>query len=100
MKQFSQCAETILAQMGGHKFLAMTGAKNLKFDSISLTMELPNRPKSIRWVQVVLELDDTYTVKFIKSVKGVPETFKKVQGIFADMLQEVFTLHTGLLTSL
>jgi hypothetical protein len=94
----SQCAEIILDQLGGNRFLVMTGAKNLSCDSISLLMTLPRNAKGIKWVRIILDEDDTYTIDFIKLVKRNPQIATKVTGVYAEQLREVFTLHTGLYT--
>ena len=56
----------------------------------------------INKVRITLDPSDTYTVEFMKIRKrhGVPqvETVKKTEGIYCDMLREVFTCYTGLTT--
>ena len=55
-------ADIILEQLGGNKFLAMTGAKNLLADGNTLRMTLPkNRSKANR-LYITLDPDDTYTM--------------------------------------
>lgn len=95
------CANTILSQLGGHRFIAMTGAKNFYGDEVSLTMSLPyNTTKKIRWVRIAIDGDDTYTITFFKMIKKVPTMVKQSIMVHVDNLQEVFTQHTGLDTSL
>jgi len=96
----SKCSATILAQLGSNRFLVMTGAKVVSYDPISLLMSLPRNPKGIRWVRVILDEDDTYIIEFVKLVKRNPQTATRVTGVYAEQLREVFTLHTGLYTSL
>jgi hypothetical protein len=94
-------AETILAQLGGNGFLAMTGAKNLLGDANSLHMKLGRGClNGITHLRVTLDASDTYTVAFLK-VRGVKvATVAEVSGVYADSLRSVFTNHTGFATSL
>ena len=105
-----QIAETILAQLGGHRFIAMTGATSFSHgqfkDGAGLSFRLPKTPKGA-WTgaRIVLLPSDTYSVTFLK----LAGSFKKGDmrmiedehdGIYADSLREVFTRATGLETSL
>jgi hypothetical protein len=96
-------AETILQQLGGNKFRAMTGAKNFLGDQHSLQFQLPARfaAKGIRYVKVSLEPSDTYEMTFGKS-KGKYEYVEvsSYQGLYFDQLQSIFTRETGLETHL
>lgn len=92
--------DTIIEQLGGRRFAAMTDAMfivsetdqyvNVKFKGSSVA----------NWMQVKLELDDTYTVTFMKArglnTKGVA-TYEMV---YASELQTLFTNVTGLHTKL
>jgi hypothetical protein len=98
-------ADIILAQLGGNRFIAMTGAKNFLQDKRNLQFDLPRgttKNKATR-VQVTLITDkDTYTVDF-HSWNGRKFEFKHVatiEDVYADNLQTVFTQHTGLYTHL
>ena len=105
-------ANTILEQLGGNKFITMTGAKNFVADGTTLHMTLPkNRSKANR-LFITLDETDTYTMYFFKFTVGrfhkktfawIPdkqEEIKKVSGVYADMLQEIFTSITGMYTHL
>lgn len=98
-------AETILKQLGGNRFLAMTGAKQLMSDEKerSLTFKLPRGFASTGVVCMVIKLDDgdTYTVKAYDS-KGLKSCIatRVVTGIYADSLRNLFTQMTGLDTHL
>jgi hypothetical protein len=96
----SECAETILSQLGGNRFIAMTGAKHLSSTPNSLNMALPQNPGRIQWVRIILDENDTYIVEFIRMVKRVPTTVTRVTDVYVDNLQEVFTRNTGFYTSL
>jgi len=90
-------ATTILEQLGGSKFLAMTGARQLVYDTRELAFKLPGFAKDgINYVKVVLNADDTYSVIFMK-YRGLKVTnVKTVDMIYADMLRDVFKSVTGL----
>ncbi|AGR48121.1 hypothetical protein SmphiM12_489 [Sinorhizobium phage phiM12] len=94
-------ANTILAQLGGNRFRMMTGAKNFVGAADSLMFQIPTS-KKINKVRVTLTADDLYTVEFMNfSMKKLAcVTLKTVEGIYFDMLQEVFTEATGLYTRL
>lgn len=93
-------AKTILEQLGGNKFLVMTGAKNLMAGADdSLIFTLPRFPGlKINRVKISLTPADTYEVAFMRySPKTLQlETLATAQDVYCDMLRSVFTEHTGL----
>jgi hypothetical protein len=94
-------AQIILSQLGGNRFVAMTGAKNLASSPDALHFKLPSNfaRGGINSVKITLTPDDTYTVDYFK-VRGVTvKSIAKSFGIFSDMLQKDFTNITGLNTS-
>lgn len=103
-----QIAKTILAQLGGNRFLAMTGAKNLVGSDNSLAFDLPRTRDFVKGginkVRIVLTDRDDYTVEFYKvrprNIDSMMEPVRKVEGVYVDNLREVFTAETGLETSL
>lgn len=91
-------ANEILAQLGGNRFLAMTGARNLTGSADTLSFKLPTR--GINYVSIKLEATDVYTVTFGK-LRGTNYSVACVHsGIYADMLQGLFTRVTGVATHL
>ena len=93
-------AKTILQQLGGNKFIAMTGAKNLGFTNNGLQMKIGRNSKGITHVIISLKSTDTYDVEFIK-MRGVNrKVVKKLKGVYADQLGKIFTKFTGLRTRL
>ncbi len=95
-------AQTILAQLGGNRFIAMTGAKDLGWADNYLRFKLPRgAKKGINYVKITLTGDDLYDVQFMKLL-GVktPVEVANHTGIYADQLKEIFTDETGLYTSL
>ena len=99
---FEWKAEEVLKQLGGNRFIAMTGAKNfVKNDKErSIVFKIPRAKSSITHVKITLTSMDVYNVEFI-SVRGTNmKTVKLVKGIYNDQLQSIFTQYTGLNTSL
>ena len=97
-------ADTILAQLGGHRFIAMTGTNNFLADTRSLSFKLPRGTNTkATHVVITLDADDTYTVEFVKcSLKAAVyrQVVKSLSMVYCDQLQRVFTSETGLLTRL
>lgn len=107
-------ASIILEQLGGNKFLAMTGAKDLTAVEKGLVFRLPASfaKDGINRVEITLDPTDTYTLGFHKfgpkpSLKALlagktqqDTMIREYVLITADNLQRTFTLATGLNTSL
>jgi hypothetical protein len=100
-------ANTILSHLGGGRFTVMTGAKNYIGYDNALTFKLPGgggfTKNGINYVKITLDPSDTYTIEFCKWRGGKARKMTeiaKVEGVYCDMLREVFTRYTGLYTSL
>ena len=89
-------AKTILEQLGGEHFVAMTGAKDFVGTEDSLTFKVGSNPKHVSHVRVTQTPGDLYAVTFFRRGKA-PQI---MDGICCDTLQEVFTDNTGLYISL
>ena len=94
-------AETILAQLGGRRFLVMTGAQ-ASSERNTLILKLPRgMGKGIRAVVITLEPSDTYSMRFVKQARdGTVTTVRQLDQVYAEDLQRIFTDVTGLETSL
>lgn len=96
-----QVAKIILEQLGGSKFVAMTGAKSLMSSGDergALSFKLPARfaKDGINYVKVTLTNSDDYTMTFGK-VHGLNYKVLRTHcGVYADNLREVFSEFTGL----
>lgn len=107
MSEHLTVATTILEQLGGRRFMAMTGAKHfLALDEArgALRFKLPGKPgfvkKGINLVKITLMPSDTYTVTAYR-YKGLEVTEVETHDdIYADVLRDVFTRMTGLAVSL
>lgn len=95
-----QVAQTISEQIGGGRFQRMTGARDFVGGENFLMFRLPrgSAKNGINKVRITLDPCDTYTVEFFK-VSGVNVTLiHSVDDVYCDMLEDVFTMHTGLYT--
>lgn len=97
-------ANTILAQLGGNHFLAMTGAKNLITGSNFLQFDVPASMTKERAnkIRVTLASNDTYTLAAYKFSARKLHLLEvgKASDIYAETLRSAFTRLTGLHTSL
>lgn len=96
-------AQTILAQLGGNKFLAMTGARNLVSSPDLLQFDLPRNASKVTKVQIKLANTDLYTMAFYRWDARNCELHTvtpPIHGLYADGLRGAFERTTGLDTSL
>lgn len=106
-------ANEIIHQLGGNKFIVMTGAK----DFVELPYGIQFRIGStyntkINMVRVFLNTDDTYGMQFIHYVKeylnsttgfyrpSQEKVINNYEHVYNNNLQEVFKLATGMDTRL
>lgn len=98
-------AQTILAQLGGSRFIAMTGAKNLVSGARALQFDLPRGAKNKANRVTVTHTDaDDYTVAFYR-YEAKTLTLHLLHGdvipfVQAESLRSVFVDRTGLVVSL
>jgi hypothetical protein len=95
-------AETILQQLGGNRFIAMTGAKHFMGDDRTLQFSIPGnmtRDKSNK-VCITLNDFDLYTIETFR-IRGINcKACSTETDIYCDSLQSMFTSITGLDTHL
>lgn len=98
-------AKTILEQIGGGKFIAITGSKNFIDLGNGLRMNLTRNKTSANRLDILLDEEtDTYIMRFYRhsfSKKTFEVTTKDIvrhEGVYCDMLEEMFTSVTGLYT--
>jgi len=90
----------VIKQLGGGRFIAMTGAKDFFLGPKGVVFKIGRNSKGVNYVRINLNSMDTYDVEFL-SVRNYKEKVKsKAKGIYADMLRDAFEQHTGLRTSL
>lgn len=97
-------ARTILEQLGGTTFVAMTGARNFSSLDNALLFTLPGTggftKNGINRVAILLNASDLYDLTFSR-VRGSSVTkVDERNDIYAEDLRRVFTEVTGLDTSL
>ena len=102
----------ILEQLGGHKFVVMTGSSHFVSDKNTLRMKLAKNKSKANKLDITLMPDDTYTMRFYKYsaprkkpnsmeyTSGKVEEVAKFEGVYNDMLQDIFTQVTGMYTYL
>ena len=90
-------AKTLLKQLGGNKFLAMTGAKDFGIGSDGLHFKIGRNSKSISHVVIDYKRGkDLYEMKFLRVRAGKIKVIKKVDNVYFDQLGKIFTRYTGL----
>lgn len=93
-------ATTILQQLGGSRFVAMTGAKDFVGGDDRLTFTVQG--KGCNRVRVTVDPSDTYTVQAMRySPKNLTlRVVSEESDVYCDQLQDSFTRLTHLHTSL
>lgn len=88
-------AEEIVKQLGGRRFIMMTGAYDfLTLDSgVRFKLLAGFNKQGISLVEVILEASDTYRVRF-EAAEG--RIVSEHEGIYNNQLRELFTSETGL----
>lgn len=100
-----EIAQTILAQLGGGRFAAMTGAKNFLAKPSALQFSLPARFAQNKATIVEVELNeahDLYVLRFYKfnRAKLSSQLIEEIDQVHVEDLRRIFTDRTGLETSL
>lgn len=92
--------ETILQQIGGKRFIIMTGAQKLCETERGLGFMIPGKLSmdGINAVRITLEFNDTYTMKFMRMTPTKLKVIAEVTDVYCDQLETIFTGRTGLLT--
>lgn len=93
-------AQTILAQLGGNRFAAMTGAKSFCAGENTLTFKIGRNASKATAVRVTLDPDDTYMMEFLAIRNFEVTTVASFDGVYCDLLAPTFEDATGLATSL
>ena len=93
-------AAIILKQIGGNRFIAMTGAKGFAFSDKYMSFKIGRNSKGINFVRIGHNAKDLYDMEFgFVSTRGI-KVKKKVKDVYADMLGQIFKKHTGMNVSL
>ena len=94
-------AKTIIQQLGGNKFIAMTGARNIFADGQGVTMQIMKNKSKAKYLTIQLNSLDLYDMQF----KSIDKDFNLIikaekQNVYAEDLETIFTNITGLNTRL
>jgi hypothetical protein len=95
-------ANTIYGQLGGARFIAMTGARDFLPGEYSLAFNLPTSKfnNTVRCVSIMLDANDTYTMRFLGTKGFDLIELHRVSDVYCDKLQATFTQYTNLYISL
>lgn len=102
MTAYNTVGNTILEQLGGNRFVAMTGAKDFVLGHDSLQFKLPGnltRDKSNK-MRITLTPADLYTVETFRLRGADCKECSREDRVYAENLRDVFTSITGLDTHL
>ena len=90
----------ILSQLGGNKFIVMTGATCYSDNNGQTLVAKFKGSKIANIMYITLNSMDLYDVQICKYRGMDIKTVKEVNGAYADMLKPLFEQTTGLRTSL
>lgn len=93
-------ASTIYHQLGGGRFTMMTGAYNMVDMGNALKMKLRKNKGRYQYLMITLMPDDTYTMTWAKIKNWEWVIMDEDEGIYFDMLNDVFESRTGQYTKL
>jgi hypothetical protein len=100
-QESKRIAAQTLIQLGGRRFLAMTGCTNLICDKYTMTMKLRRNKSGAQWIKITLNAMDLYDVEFIKMNRNYELiTVSEHKGLYSDDLAPTFEEVTGMYTSL
>lgn len=92
-------AKTILDQLGGNRFSAMTGATEYVYLEDGVRMKLPVRMTKNKIGFLTIRLrNDLYDIETFKYRKLEMHSVEKIEGVGVEQLRETFERMTGLLT--
>lgn len=95
-------AQVILNQLGGRKFMFMTGSKNFISDKNTLHMDLQKNKSGARKLRITLNGLDLYDLEFynkrIVNYNYTEKVLVKYDNATAEDLQHLFKMATGFYT--
>ena len=92
----SSQGKEVLRQLGGGRFIAMTGAKNFGTDGKSLTFKIGRNSKGVNFVRIKLTSMDLYDIEFLQVRAGKIKIKSKAKRVYADQLGKMFKKNTGM----
>ena len=101
----NQVAKIILQQIGGRRFVAMTGSHDFINLGNGLRMSLSRNKTSANRLEIIYDSGaDLYNVRFYrlsinhKTFEVMTKDIKTIDGVYCDMLEDIFSDVTGLYT--
>lgn len=99
----NQIAATILRQIGGRRFVAMTGSHDFINLGNGLRMSLSRNKTSANRLEIIYaECADLYNMRFYrqsfirKTFECQTKDIKTYEGVYWDMLEDIFSEVTGM----
>lgn len=99
----NQIAATILRQIGGRRFVAMTGSHDFINLGNGLRMSLSRNKTSANRLEIIYdEGADLYNMRFYrqsfirKTFECQTKDIKTYEGVYWDMLEDIFSEVTGM----
>lgn len=94
-------ANTMFSQLGGYRFQMMTGAKIERIyerdGKVVLRTTVGRNCHSVnRFEMAYNEGQDLYELRFIRNRAGVDKIVNEYDGVYCDMLGELFEKETGM----
>ena len=89
----------LIKQLGGGRFIAMTGAKDFFIGPKGVVFKIGRNSKGVNYVRINLNSMDTYDIEFLQVRKFKEKVKSKANGVYAEDLRNAFEQHTGLRTS-
>lgn len=106
-KSRAMIAQTILQQIGSSRFAAITGSRNFINMGNGLRMCLARNKTSANRLDIIYDAEtDLYNMRFFrhtfskKTFESKTKDIARYEGVYFDMLEEMFTMVTGLYTRL
>ena len=95
-------ANTIVRQIGGRRFMAMTGVKKFIMNSQGgIEFKIGRNKSKANHVMINYNFGkDLYDVSFGKIRAGKYTTLETIEEVYCDMLEDIFEDFTGLYTRL
>ena len=109
-----EIAKEILRQLGGRRFMVMTGAKDFCSEKGAnwIEFKIGRNASKANFIKITLTGNDDYTMEFYKVswprwnpkkaefTEYKKKLIKQIDGLYCDMLADTFTEETGLYTRL
>lgn len=101
----NEIIQTMLHQLGGHKFFVMTGSKPQykKIQCIDplIALKLKRNISKANYLLISYIVSaDLYTMEFIRMTENKRDVIAEFTSVYGDQLQDIFTSKTGLIINL